>query len=267
MANIDYEPYQGKVSESGSYLEFKPNELLRDYIQTYWRLTVPTGPFQYRSVPDNCVDLIINLNDPQEMFIVSPFSQVKVFEMQGPVVYFGIRFRPLGHQGIIALPLGAWQSADGVINASEVLSKNLLSALRLNADKTQTFTERCLSISTLLLDDWQPRKADARLMRYIDHCHQSLVNGANLSEKQCTEFGLSARQLRRLSAQQLGLSPRDFTKVLRFQYVLKSMQSESNMNVWVNSYYDQPHFIRNFKSMSGVTPNRFYNLSVLYNTK
>jgi len=264
--NIDYEPCQGEVSEVGTYLDLKPVGPLSDCIQTYWQLNVPDGPYQYRSVPDNCVDLIINLSDPQEMFVVSPFSEVKVFEMLGPVAYFGIRFRPLGHQGVMALPLGAWQHVDDVIDAADVLSEKVLTGLRLDADKKQKFVDRCLSVSTILLDDWQFCESDARLLRYIEYTHQNIAEAVNLSDIQCADFGLSARQLRRLSVQQLGLSPRDFTKVLRFQHVLRSMQSEQDENIWMSCYYDQPHFIRNFKSMSGVTPHRFRNLSVLYNT-
>ena len=265
--NINYDPCQGQVKEGNAYLRAKPNHALSDFVQEFWQLNVPLGLHEYRSVPDNCVDLIINLTDANDIFIVSPFSTVQVFEMMGPVAYFGIRFRPLGHQGFIASPVGVWNTIDHVVKANEVVSEELLNALIADVDKQKSFQSRCLSISTILLDTWKNFKLDARLLHYIEYSFQNTSSRIDLSDKQCSTFGLSARQLRRLTASQLGLSPRSFANVFRFQGTLQFMKSEKEVPQCGLRYYDQPHFIRDFKSMSGVTPNQFNRMSVLYNTE
>lgn len=265
--DIDYYPCQGRVENTSTYLTFRPLPPLSHWVQVFWQLNVPDGEYCYRSVPDNCVDLIINLTFPEEIFIVSPFTSSIVFEMTGPVSYFGIRFRILGHQGIISTPLGAWNKSDNFIATSEILPEHMLNASYDHVCKQSQFDNRCKHFSKILLGSLQHSKIDSRLARYVRYCHKNISSSINLSDKQCSEFGLSARQIRRLTHLYLGLSPRDFAKVLRFQQTLRLMNAENCSSTWARYYYDQPHFIRDFKSMSGITPNEFRNSSVLYNTK
>lgn len=264
LININDYSLQGRVNNSNSYLTLKPASSLSNWIQEFWQLNVPDGKYFYRSVPDNCVDLIINLSFPEEIFIVSPFTSAKVFEMIGPVSYFGIRFRILGHQGIIQIPLGEWSNDDNVI--SDILPKKFLSALYNSTYQAMSFQKRCEFLSQILLDDINSFEVDRRLMRYILYCDRNITSNIDISNKQCSEFGVSARHLRRLTSQYLGLSPREFANVFRFQKTLRAMNTANCPNVWASYYYDQPHFHRDFKNMSGVTPNKFRTMSALYNT-
>jgi len=266
LMNINDYSCQGQVNNSNAYFTFKPSSPINNWVQQFWQLNVPDGRYFYRSVPDNCVDLIINLNHPEDTIIVTPFSTAKVFEMAGPISYFGIRFRLLGHQGLITTPLGEWNSIDNVTNISDILPKHLLSALVDGAYQTMPFQKRCQYFIQLLLDVLRPSEVDSRLIRYILYCNQNIASTINLSNKQCAEFGVSARHLRRLTLQYLGLSPREFAKVFRFQHTLRTMNTVDYASAWSHCYYDQPHFNRDFKRLSGITPQEFRSLSVLYNT-
>ena len=262
--NIDIHSCQGRVEQAKAYSTLKPLSLLNHWVKEFWQLNVPDGRYFYRSVPDNCVDMIINLTFPEEAFIVTPFSTAKVFEMTGPISYFGIRFHILGHQGLIAAPLGEWNDVDSVIDIDDILPKGTLNALYGGTCKAMTFQHRCEYFSKILLSVLHPYKIDSRLMRYVLYCNHNTT--IDLSDRQCSEFGVSARQLRRLTSQYLGLTPKGFAKVLRFQNALQAINTGSLYNIRINSYYDQPHFNRDFKNMSGVTPSEFKTMSVLYNT-
>ncbi len=266
LININDNAFQGQVNNSNSYLTFKPTSPLSNWMQEFWQLNVPDGKYFYRSVPENCVDIILNLTFPEEAFIVTPFSSAKVFEMTGPVSYFGIRFRILGHQGIIQTPLGEWSNDDNVASIYDILPKHLLSALYNSTYQVMTFQKRCEFISKILLASLGPSEVDRRLIHYILYCDRSITSNIDLSNKQCSEFGVSARHLRRLTSQYLGLSPREFAKVFRFQKTLCALNTADCANAWADYYYDQPHFNRDFKNMFGVTPNEFRTMSALYNT-
>ncbi|MGR6872383.1 DUF6597 domain-containing transcriptional factor [Pseudomonas sp. HK3] len=263
--DIDYNPCQGRVGIDDLYLTLMPSTPLNQWVQMFWQLNVPYGSYHYRSVPDNCVDLIINVAQPDEMFIVTPFTSSIVFEMTGPVTYFGIRFRLLGHHGLICAPVGEWNNPEHTVTPNDLLSPDVLHQLCESVTQKLEFQPRCEAVSGVILGAIQHRKIDSRIARYIRYCYQSPQSNINLSDKQCAQFGLSARQLRRLTHQYLGLTPKDFAKVLRFQTTLNLMNLEPASGVWANHYYDQSHFIREFKSMSGVTPSEFLSSSVLYN--
>lgn len=264
--NIDTHSCQGRVDQPNAYSTLKPLAPLNRWVKEFWQLNVPIGQYFYRSVPDNCVDMIVNLTYHEEAFIVTPFSTAKVFEMLGPVSYFGIRFHTLGYQGLITSPLNGWNNADNVINMNEIAPKHVLSAFDTITSKVMSFKSRCEYFSKELLSILRPYDVDARLMRYIFYCYHSINSTIDLSQRQCSEFGLSARQLRRLTAQYLGLSPKEFAKIVRFQNALQAINTGEPHSLWGHAYYDQPHFNRDFKSMSGVTPSVFKNMSVLYNT-
>lgn len=129
------------------------------------------------------------------------------------------------------------------------------------------FKKCCEFSSKILLDNLRYCEVDRRLVGYILYCDQRITSNIDLSNKQCSEFGVSARHLRRLTSQYLGLSSKEFAKVFRFQKALLAMNTNSCPNVWADYYYDQPHFNRDFKKLSGVTPNEFRTMSVLYNKK
>ena len=78
------------------------------------------------------------------------------------------------------------------------------------------------------------------------------------------QAGLSARQLRRLFLEQLGLSPKHFCRVIRFRNSL-SRVPQVGRGEWAQialdcGYYDQAHFINEFREFSGYTPGEFIAL-------
>jgi AraC-like DNA-binding protein len=70
------------------------------------------------------------------------------------------------------------------------------------------------------------------------------------------------RQLERKFIQQIGLSPKQLSKVIRLQAALKMMlnhQAVSLTEIAYNSdYYDQAHFIKDFREFTGTTPGEFF---------
>jgi AraC-like DNA-binding protein len=61
--------------------------------------------------------------------------------------------------------------------------------------------------------------------------------------------GYSRRQIQRLTNEQVGYNPHDLLRIIRFQKVLTSMKGDG--------YADQPHFIRDFKRVTDLTPGKF----------
>jgi AraC-like DNA-binding protein len=75
------------------------------------------------------------------------------------------------------------------------------------------------------------------------------------------QIGLSSRHFKELFLRQTGLTPKAFQRVRRFQNALKTLhcrQSDDLADLAATcGYYDQSHFIHDFKNFSGVTPGEY----------
>ncbi|MCE2571111.1 AraC family transcriptional regulator [Motilimonas eburnea] len=263
LLDLDYQPVQGQVALAGAYQTQPPLPPLNRWVQSYWQLNVAKGQFWYHSVPDNCVDWIINLDYFEDNFLIPPFLSAALFRLEGPACFFGIRFRILGHHGLMTTPLGEWGQASDV-RAQDLLAKVLVCSVFESIEQA-SFDTRCAQLSAVLLSAIKLTKVDPRLANYIRYCHANVGANLDLSDKQCAEFGVSARQLRRLTQQHLGLLPKDFARVLRFQRTLNAMNMQKHNTAYLDYYFDQSHFIREFKRLAGLTPTQFQKMSVLYN--
>jgi AraC-like DNA-binding protein len=70
-------------------------------------------------------------------------------------------------------------------------------------------------------------------------------------------IGYSQRHFNQLFAEEVGLTPKRFLRVRRFQRVIASLTGAPVD--WADlaiccGYYDQPHFVHDFRSFSGLTP-------------
>ena len=75
------------------------------------------------------------------------------------------------------------------------------------------------------------------------------------------QIGLSQRRFIQIFHEQVGLTPKAFCRVQRFQRILATVRGERDVN-WPDvalccGYYDQAHFIHDFREFSGLTPTQY----------
>ena len=74
-------------------------------------------------------------------------------------------------------------------------------------------------------------------------------------------IGLSPRRFIEVFAAEVGLTPKVFCRVHRFQRVLALIERNAEID-WTDvalagGYYDQAHFIHDFRAFSGITPTAY----------
>jgi AraC-like DNA-binding protein len=73
---------------------------------------------------------------------------------------------------------------------------------------------------------------------------------------------VNRRQLARKFSSAIGLSPKQLAKTIRIQTALKTLLNEKVSSLtelaYENEYFDQAHFIREFKEFTGLTPKEFF---------
>jgi AraC-like DNA-binding protein len=77
----------------------------------------------------------------------------------------------------------------------------------------------------------------------------------------CGHYGVHVRTLERMFNKYVGTTPKGFLRLNRFQTALNRLLNSGHENLTELThdfnFYDQPHFIREFKSFTGSSPSRF----------
>lgn len=95
----------------------------------------------------------------------------------------------------------------------------------------------------------------------VDQAMTELVNtGGNVSMEELASLAcLSLRQFERRCAERLGMPPKYYARLIRFckAYQLKEQFPQRTWTeiAYNSGYYDQMHFIRDFKKFAGITPS------------
>ena len=97
----------------------------------------------------------------------------------------------------------------------------------------------------------------------LDHLLEHLrYHPRNLSlDALSKEANLSPRSLQRHLKQKVGISPKSYLNVLRFKQAVALLRQGKGLDwqdiLYLCGYYDQAHFIKEFKRYTGSTPRRF----------
>jgi AraC-like DNA-binding protein len=108
-----------------------------------------------------------------------------------------------------------------------------------------------------LLPDIRHREV-ARLSNVTDHIIEK--KGMVDIESVALTHHITRRHLEREFKRVIGLSPKYFARIIQFNYIFEAMQTQDNtwVDVALNSgYFDQSHFIRNFKAFTGESPSQY----------
>jgi hypothetical protein len=244
------------------YREYAPHVHLQNIIYCYWQLKT-TQPlkedFIYRVVADGCIDVYFEPGNPPENYVMGFSSKYTAFSLGNSFHYIGIRFLPT------MFPQLFRTNAAALSDRYEALSAVVPTLAR--------FIEDCLdedlSIKEIvsMLDKWFLQlsgnvvfNADNRLYEAMDLI---VKNAGMISLEHDVNTGVSPRQLRRLFEYYVGDTPKTFSKIVRFQNILRakpSVQSLRQNKLFFDAgYYDQAHFIKEFKSLYGITPAKAFD--------
>ena len=255
------QPTVGKSGDRVSYTEFLPDPGLQRFIYCYWELKTNqplSDPFVYRVVADGCIDIFFELNNPVENFVMGFCKKFTEFPLANSFHYVGVRFLPTMFPQLFKI------NASELSNRFESLANVLPSAAQFIGDNfyaSQNIEnlQRTFDSYFLKLISDTNFDTDNRLYQAIGII---LKNSGVVNIEQDLDTGISPRQLRRLFEFYIGDTAKTFAKVVRFQNILRSKPSTQSLRenklFFDSGYYDQAHFIKEFKTFYGVTPSRAF---------
>jgi AraC-like DNA-binding protein len=266
MHNSEYEPNIILVSwpatraerhamSMTSYAEFAPCPALRPYVACLWAART-AGAAPHRVLPDNCVDILWQ-DSGNSAFAVGMMSAPIWVPSGRAVRTVAVRFRPGAAALFLGMPLhpltdrradlaDLWghDTADRLGDALWQPRMTTASRLRL----IETALLRCLA-------DVAPAPVVAtRAVAVIE-----AARGAIRVEDVAAALGVSRQHLALQFRQQVGLSPKLFARICRFQYASAALRAHAQRDMAAVAldcgYFDQSHLIRDFHDFAGTTPD------------
>jgi len=243
------------------YKEETP-ESLCDFIICLWEMQPLTGQSiaaTHIILADGCIDLVVDYRH-REIGFAGMSKTLFDDKIQVPDRHFGVRMKPGAFRQLSGLPAG--KAMDKFLPINAVFKDfDVAMFFTLPIDKAK------IAFVTFLEKLVQDKKAN-EFTTLFDKFSESIP--ATTSELYET-LHYSPRQCQRLFKEHFGLSPQMVLSILRFQRCLTLLTSKnatpSEVLATMN-YYDQPHFINDFKKNIGLTPQEYLtaqNLSHIYN--
>ncbi|MFM9946648.1 MAG: DUF6597 domain-containing transcriptional factor [Saprospiraceae bacterium] len=256
-----------------NYKTYKPHKDLESIVKFYWTLEVPFDPKNQKQkiVPDGCIEMTFNFGDKikrytsETDFFLHPNAMVMGQRTKsyfilpaGNVDTFAICFYPIGFINFVNTPLE--DLVDKETPISELFGQ--AEAYELEQQMTQAIDaqQRIDIIETFFLKKLNEKTTISNIVKStVDALLKT--NGTTPINVLLKNEISKRRQLERHFKKQIGISPKQLGKAIRLQTTLNLLLNKKSEKLtdiaYESDYFDQNHFIKDFKDLVGITPKEF----------
>ena len=221
---------------------------LQDFVICVWEMTprtVDKKDIPHIIVADGCIDLVVDYNSKTIGFggmSKTYFNDV----IQMPDKFCGARMKPGAFQQLTGLPATA--AMDKFVSL-----KILDSAFDIDTFFSLPFEQTKVYFIDYLHKLVSGKQPNSFVKMFDEFSTSPPFTAAELYET----LNLGPRQCQRLFMKHFGITPQMALSILRFQRcveILTSKKANPNEVLEATTYYDQSHFIKDFKRNIGLTP-------------
>lgn len=255
------------------YLTFDPQPPLDRYISCYWMIRPPDarqGYLEELIIPDGQSDLVLCLgapyvrttsgSHPEEVEVSTNLDAARAIpiriQQRGVIDVVGIRFRMGGLSAF--QPAALHELTGGPVDAAAVFGSDI-SILEERLLQTPTPSARVEILNAFLRRRLVPSD-QYHLVASVLHIFMRSTEQDRIS-KAAEMVGYSRRTLRRAFRHLVGHSPKTCARIIRFHQAWQTMCTDVERSLtdiaFSCGYYDQPHFTREFKRFTGMTPGEY----------
>ncbi|NLL13700.1 MAG: AraC family transcriptional regulator [Fibrobacter sp.] len=251
----------------------RPSGILAEYVNYYWVLEsdASEGQIWERVVPITNIELMFHYKCPficqnknetkfpqPRSFISGIKSDYTDVATSGDSGVITVYFYPFGACNFFRFPL---QEIENTITNLHEIQSTGIAQVEEQLYLSRTLDERISIIEQYLLDCFRPVSFDdLKLIKEgLNLINQSKgqIDISSLSRDLC----LTEKSLLRKFSSIIGKAPKQYSRIVRFQQIIRSLSVYGSRNLTQiaidNGYFDQAHFIRDFKALSGYTPKEF----------
>jgi AraC-like DNA-binding protein len=241
-----------------SYQARFPAPPLGDFVEQLWLFRGRTSPPNQRErlLPIGTMELVFDLGAPRDNgLLVGVHSTFHLMDTSVESAVIGVHFKPGGAFPFLGMPSrelhGQCAPLDSLWGAeAELLREQLLSA----PDDGSRFTILEQALLARLRGPLQHHRA-------VHFAMVALRNGRAPIRPLAARIGISQTRLIQLFDAEVGLTPKMYSRVRRFQHVLRAIQPLQNVD-WseislAGGYYDQSHLSNDFREFAGYSPGEY----------
>jgi len=250
-----------------SFYRYEPPDVLRMLIECYW-IIEDDNPVtvQQKIIPDGFPEIIFHYRDPYRIkldnnwelqpksLLAGQLTKFFYLENTGRSGVLGIKFKPTAITHLFNISMG--ELTDKVVALdSQIVSLDTMETEMRKCTTHERMMEIINKQLTAIIGDFISGPVD-EAVQLIIKTHGS-VSVAELTE----QVGVGERQLERLFHKYVGLPPKFYARVIRFSYIFHRIDEKkftwTDLGLQVG-FYDQPHFIKNFKAFTGEEPSQYF---------
>jgi AraC-like DNA-binding protein len=251
-----------------------PRPPLDACIESIWLYEIEPRPHALeRILPTGAAQLIVNLKEDQTrvyrpqfgnrcdrtsgMVLAGVQSRYSVIDTAEQEHVLGVAFRPGGTMPFMRVP--ADETRDAGIPLDVLWGPRRASDLRERLLEARNPGAKLEAMENALAEMWRPSGLHPSIAFALDvfgqRSHATSVTAVT------DAIGLSAKRFIERFKAEVGLTPKRYCRILRFQRSLRRAHKGQHVD-WTRvaldcGYFDQAHFIHDFRSFAGITPTGY----------
>lgn len=253
------------------YQRIKPTPPLDRHVENFWvqEDLTPPGPSGWpptRILPTGKLDLVYFYGDP---FVqITPAGEVRLPRLlqtgqwtrpvlvraTGPSGVLILSFHPWGAHPFLGVPMV--EALDQHVGLDQLLPPARAAEILERLDAAASARQRVRTLETFLLGIFEESRHDALVELAVRRVNAD--GGSIPIQRLADDLRLSRRHLARRFQKTVGVSPKSYARINRFQKALgmKRMGLDWNRIVELCGHSDQAHFIHEIKTFTGFSPDQ-----------
>lgn len=252
---------------------YRPGRALAEVVDYYGYWERAAGePHRSRALPRGAATVVIDVSGRAQVdfyagdgctrlevpsaFIAGAGTDSYITGIDAAQTVMTVHFKPAGALGFLATGMGALENVcAGLVDVwgrpAAQLHEQLLDA--------RTARDRITLVEAFLLERRRlhQHRPSAEIMAVL----RSVESDPSVRISQVrAEVGWSARRLADRFRAEVGLTPKAYQRVRRLQGALRRLDGNAGRGADIAAdlgYFDQPHFVREFREFTGMTPSRY----------
>ncbi|MCC6726838.1 MAG: AraC family transcriptional regulator [Saprospiraceae bacterium] len=255
-----------------TYQKYPPSPLLSPYVECFfvWQWTVGAKLRSIDSPPNGFCSLVINYGDrygasdllkgPSDVprsFMSGQFTTRYQLQLQGKIGMAGIVFKPAGMAAFFKVPM--YELAGERLCFEDVFGPEARELIAQVAEASLPTDKAALLDSFLMERLGKGAAKDPALDFAANHivAQNGIVRMDDLLRTAC----MSRRNFERKFLERVGVSPKYYARLRRISHICYSIGASQKLDwqrlIGAGDYYDQAHFIKDFRDFMGEAPSTY----------